>query len=68
MPTKSRQSQIAQLKHEVEQLAGQHAKIMQQHASTESSTVRKLDATRAEVLARRIRQLNNVLDALLREK
>lgn len=68
MPTKSRQSQIARLKHEVERLADEHAKVMQQHAPTESGRVRKLAVTRAEVLARRIRQLNEMLDALEPER
>lgn len=68
MPAKDLESRIARLRREIEHLSDKHAKMMEKRALTASAQVRAADAKRAEILAKRIRQLNEVLDALQREK
>jgi hypothetical protein len=66
MPAEGLESRIARLRREIERLSDKHTKIMEQRAPTTSAQVRAADAKRAEILAKRIRQLNEMLDALKR--
>jgi len=65
MSTGSLINRIARLRREIERLSAKHAENMAlTRVSSASETARKLEAKRAEILARRIRQLNEMLDNL----
>ncbi|HVB33598.1 MAG TPA: hypothetical protein VNJ52_04370 [Patescibacteria group bacterium] len=66
MPRRNLESQIVRLRQEIERLSAEHAEKMKQQSSTANAKLRAAEAKRAEILARRIRQLNEMLDALQR--
>lgn len=67
MPIKGTESQIIRLRQEIEKLSTEHAEKMKQHSGAANPKLRAAEAKRAEMLAGRIRHLNEMLDALQHE-
>lgn len=68
MPAGDLESQIARLRREIERLSARHTERMKRQTPSASGTETKLEVKRAEILARRIRQLTEMLDSLQRRK
>lgn len=68
MSPQNLESQIARLRREIERLSVRHTEGMKRRAPSTGGAAHKLEAKRAEILARRIRQLNEMLDALQRQR
>lgn len=64
MPSSSLATRIARLQREIERLSAEHAEKMRKRTSAASAGVGELDAKRAEMLARRVRQLGEMLERL----
>lgn len=64
MPAGDLESQIARLRREIERLSARHTERMRRQTPSAGGTETKLEVKRAEILARRIRQLNEMLDSL----
>ena len=60
------EAKIARLRQEVEKLLAMHAEKLAQVASSPNGKLRELETKRAQILARRARQLDKILDTLQR--
>lgn len=57
-------AKIARLKHQVERLSAEQAKAMSARPPNASPRTRAMDAKRAELLAKRLRELDEMLERL----
>lgn len=68
MPTRDREAKITALKREVERQAREHAEKMRRRTPSADAAAREMDARRAETLARRLRELDELLASIRRGK
>lgn len=68
MFTQNVESQIARLREEIERLSAKHAEKMKQQSNSANAKLRAAETKRAEMLAQRIRRLNEMLEALQRDR